>query len=188
MAFRVGDHVKILDEDGEGTIVQLIGNTATVELDGFPFDFPTTSLIRVDEDNNLTHQAHQKDFEELVTTEKKNKIKEVLMHIPMDVFDKMSRKGHPELDLHIHELVDQPGKMTNSEMLEVQINRLEKFIHSCIHQSVSEFVVIHGVGEGVLKFEVRKVLDSHGNIIYRDADYGEYGIGATYVQIKGLFS
>jgi len=188
MAFRIGDHVKILDEDGEGIIVRLNGNMATVELDGFPFDFLTTSLIRVDEDNNLIHQAHQKDFEELVRNDLSTNHKEVLMHIPMNVFDKISRRGYPELDLHIHELVDQPKKMTNSEMLEVQIHRLEKFIHSCIHQSVSEFVVIHGVGEGVLKSEVRKVLESHGNIVFRDADYGEYGIGATQVQIKGLFS
>jgi hypothetical protein len=189
MAFQIGDHVKILDEDGEGIVIGIKDRyTAIVELDGFPFDFPITHLIRVDDDNGLIHQAHHKDFDHLIDNDEKSNVNEVLMHIPIEVFDKVSRQGYPELDLHIHELVDKPQKMNNSEMLEIQVHRLERFIHSCIDKSVSEFVVIHGVGEGVLKIEVRKVLESHGNMVYRDANYQEYGVGATYVKILGLFS
>lgn len=189
MAFQIGDHVKILDEDGEGIVVELKNlNTAVVELDGFPFDFPITHLIKVDQDNNLVHKAHHKDFDHLMDTESKSNLNEVLMHIPTEVFDKISRNGYPELDLHIHELVDKPQKMTNSEMLEIQIHKLERFIQACIEKSVSEFIVIHGVGEGVLRIEVRKVLESHGNMVFRDANYQEYGVGATYVKILGLYS
>jgi hypothetical protein len=188
MAFQIGDEVKILDENADGVILDFVTvSVAVVELDGFPFEFPVTSLMKVDGDNNLIHRADERDFEHLMSTGTASKLKEVLMHIPVKVFDKVSRKGYPELDLHIHELVDKPKSMTNSEMIELQTHRLEQFIHSCIDQSVSEFVVIHGVGEGVLRTEIRKVLQSHGNIDFKDADFREYGAGATYARILGLY-
>lgn len=189
MAFQVGDKVQILDEEGEGLITDFISvSTAVVDLDGFPFEFPITSLIKVDEDKNVVHKANERSFDHLLTDKIYKKEQEVLMHIPMNVFDKVSRNGFPEIDLHIHELVDKPKTLTNSEMVEIQTHRLERFIQSCIDKSVSEFVIIHGVGQGVLRTEIRKVLESHGNIRFRDADFREYGAGATYARILGLYS
>lgn len=189
MAFQVGDRVQILDEEGEGVITGFLGRAiALVDLGDFQFEYPITELIRVDEDNNLVHKAHERDFEKLLNSSNPQKVKEVLQFIPIEVFDKVSRAGYPEIDLHIHELVDKPKTLTNSEMLEIQIHRLERFIMSCSHKSVTEFVVIHGVGEGVLRTEVRKVLSSHGNISFQDASYHEYGYGATYAKIRGIFT
>tara|TARA_R110002050_G_scaffold20348_1_gene57684 strand:- start:74529 stop:75098 length:570 start_codon:yes stop_codon:yes gene_type:complete len=189
MAFRIGDKVQILDEEGEGVITGFkSNNVVTVELDGFPFDYAITHLIKVVNDNQVVHNADKRSFEHLLKEGSVNGKKEVLMHIPMEVFDKVNSRGFPEIDLHIHELVDKPKSLTNGEMLEIQIQRLERFIQSCIEKSVSEFVVIHGVGQGVLKIEIRKVLDSHGNIRFRDADFNEYGAGATHARILGLFS
>lgn len=188
MAFEIGDKVKILDENADGIILDFVSvGIAIIELDGFPFEFPVTSLLKVDDENNLIHRANERDFDHLMTEGATSKLKEVLMHIPVKIFDKVSRKGVPELDLHIHELVDKPKAMTNSEMIELQTHRLEQFIHSCMEKSVSEFVVIHGVGEGVLRNEIRKVLQSHGNINFNDADFREYGAGATYARILGLY-
>jgi dsDNA-specific endonuclease/ATPase MutS2 len=45
-------------------------------------------------------------------------------------------------------------------------------------------VVIHGVGEGVLRHEIRKVLDIyHPNFEFQDASYEEFGYGATEIRI-----
>ena len=189
MGFKVGDKVKILDENGEGVITKLVSNNAAmVELDGFDFEFELSNLMIVGADNQIIHKAHEKDFDHLLNEPKRRNVKEVLQHIPIEVLDKTNSKGLPEIDLHIYELVDKPRDLTNSEMLAIQIQRLEHFIHNCIVQSVSEFVVIHGVGEGVLKTEVHKVLVSHGNIDFEEADFREYGAGATRVWIRGLFS
>ena len=188
MGFKVGDKVKILDEDGEGVITQLVANhAALVDLDGFDFEFELSSLMKVGTDNIIIHKAHEKDFDHLLADPQANKQKEVLQHIPLEVLDKLSTKGLPEIDLHIYELVDKPRDLTNTEMLAIQIQRLEHFIHNCIVQSVSEFVIIHGVGEGVLRTEVHKVLISHGNIEFKDADFREYGVGATRATIRGLY-
>jgi len=189
MAFKVGDTVKILDEHGEGVITKIISHSAAmVDLDGFDFEFELSNLIKVDGDNNIVHKAHEKDFDHLIEDPKQANIKEVLQHIPIEVLDKLNTRGMPEIDLHIYELVDKPRDLTNSEMLAIQIQRLEHFIHNCIVQSVSEFVIIHGVGEGVLKTEVHKVLVSHGNIEFTEADFREYGAGATQAIIRGLYA
>jgi len=189
MGFKVGDTVKILDEDGEGVITQLVSHTAAmVDLDGFEFEFELSNLIKVDGDNNIIHKAHEKDFDHLLDDPKPHSGKEVLQHIPIEVLDKVNSRGLPEIDLHIYELVDKPRDLTNNEMLAIQIQRLEHFIHNCIVQSVSEFIVIHGVGEGVLKVEVHKVLVSHGNIEFEEANFREYGAGATHAIIRGLYA
>jgi len=189
MAFRVGDKVQILDEEGDGIITGFLASKmAIVDLDGFPYEFPITQLMKVDDDNNLHHNADERSFEHLLTDKVYKKEQEVLMHIPINVFDNVSRGGYPEIDLHIHELVDKPKTLNNTEMIEIQVHRLERFIQTCIEKSVSEFVVIHGVGQGVLRTEIRKVLESHGNIKFSDADFREYGAGATYCRILGLFS
>ena len=189
MGFKVGDKVKILDEDGEGVITQLVSNhSVMVDLDGFDFEFELSNIVKVGADNKIVHKAHEKDFDHLLEDPKANLQKEVLQHIPIEVHGKLSARGLPEIDLHIYELVDKPKDLTNNEMLAIQIQRLEHFIHNCIVQSVSDFVIIHGVGEGVLRTEVHKVLVSHGNIEFEEADYKEYGIGATRATIRGLFA
>jgi dsDNA-specific endonuclease/ATPase MutS2 len=189
MAFKVGDRVHIIDEDSEGIITQLnSGNIAFVEIDGFEYEFEISQLLKVNADKSLTHKATEKSFEHLLENKVYKRSQEVIMHRPVKLFDKVSRFGYPELDLHIHELVHKPKDLTNSEMIEIQIHRLENFIQSCTTKSVTEFVIIHGVGQGVLRTEIRKVLQSHGNIKYNDANFREYGAGATHAKILGLFT
>lgn len=189
MGFKVGDKVKILDEYGEGVITEIaLNNAVMVEIDGIEFPFTISNLIMVDDNNNLIHKAHEKDFDHLLNEVNRIKRKEVLQHIPINIMDRVSSRGLPEIDLHIHLLVDKPRDLSNTEMLGIQTQRLEHFIHDCMEQMVAEFVIIHGVGEGVLRTEIRKVLKSHGNIEFNDADFKEYGAGATYAKIRGLFA
>jgi hypothetical protein len=188
MAFKKGDVVRLLDEDGEGIVQELLpNNRVLILIDDFSFEFALSEIIMVSEGNIIIHQPSIK--EELVHIERKtsSKSKEVLQHIPKKVFNKVSNLGYPEIDLHIYELVDKPKNLTNSEMLQIQSFRLEQFIQDCIENLVNEFVVIHGVGEGVLRLEVRKILESHGNIDFSDADFREYGSGATHARVRGLF-
>jgi DNA-nicking Smr family endonuclease len=49
-------------------------------------------------------------------------------------------------------------------------------------QHIHKLIVIHGVGEGVLKNEIRTYLSQQDQIEVYDADYSEYGKGATTVE------
>ena len=52
-----------------------------------------------------------------------------------------------------------------------------------MRKRLQQVVFIHGVGEGVLKAELHTLLRRYDGIRFSDADYREYGQGATQVWI-----
>ena len=52
-----------------------------------------------------------------------------------------------------------------------------------MEKDIQKIIVIHGVGEGVLKEEIRSYLSKQEGLEYYDADFREYGKGATAVEI-----
>jgi hypothetical protein len=89
-----------------------------------------------------------------------------------------------EVDLHIDELFDSIEGMTNNEMLAYQVNYFIKMLESAIANKFFKIVFIHGVGNGKLKEEIRKILkESYPFLKTYDATTAKYGIGATEVQI-----
>ena len=71
--------------------------------------------------------------------------------------------------------------MSNYEIVQIQIRHCEFTIEKAIKNNVSRLVVIHGKGEGVLKEEVRQLLKKY-QVEAKDADYRNYGFGATEVR------
>lgn len=69
-------------------------------------------------------------------------------------------------------------------MLMIQLNYAERKLNEAIEKRVKKIVFIHGVGEGVLRSELRKVFDSYTQLSYHDASYSSYGIGATEVHLR----
>lgn len=89
------------------------------------------------------------------------------------------------LDLHIEELVENPAHLSSHQKLQIQLDYFEKELHNAIANNVKKITVIHGVGNGRLKYEVREYLknvDEVKNI--EDAPYKTHGYGATVVYIK----
>lgn len=86
-----------------------------------------------------------------------------------------------EIDLHIEELIDKHKHLTNGEIVNIQLNALEDKINSAIRNNCKELVVIHGVGKGVLRDEVRKLIKNMG-FRYSDGSYAKYGYGATLLE------
>jgi Domain of unknown function (DUF2027)/Smr domain len=90
-----------------------------------------------------------------------------------------------EVDLHIHELVDDHSNMSNTEMLDTQMSRFTTALDGGIIAGTKKMVFIHGIGNGKLKLEVIKKLDrKYPKLRYQDASFKEYGYGATMVLIK----
>ena len=89
-----------------------------------------------------------------------------------------------EVDLHIHELLDDFRGLSNGEMLEIQMRKFREELDNAMRKGVKKIVFIHGVGAGVLKLEIRKELDRmKKKLDYQDASFKEYGYGATLVRI-----
>lgn len=98
---------------------------------------------------------------------------------------KEKKPGIEEVDLHIHELVDDNSKMENKEILDIQLAKFRTSLESAIIHKMRKIVFIHGVGNGKLKHEIRRTLDhEYKNLRYQDASFKEYGYGATMVLIS----
>lgn len=88
-----------------------------------------------------------------------------------------------EVDLHIEELIDNFKGMSNAEIIQVQLKHFQRTLDNAINEHYRKLIVIHGVGNGRLKQEVRNMLSSYRNLQYYDASYGKYGFGATEILI-----
>ena len=90
-----------------------------------------------------------------------------------------------EVDLHIHELLDDTRDLTNHEILEVQLGRFRNELETAIANGTRRIVFIHGIGNGTLKQELRQELNAkYKKYNFQDASFKEYGYGATMVILK----
>lgn len=97
---------------------------------------------------------------------------------------RQSRNDILEVDLHIHELLDDTTGMGNAEMLNYQLEVFRSTLEEYRSQKGKRIVFIHGKGDGVLR---RAILDElkrkYKNYTSQDASFREYGFGATMVTI-----
>jgi hypothetical protein len=106
---------------------------------------------------------------------------------PKVVVKKAETPDLVEVDLHIHELLEDTRSLTNHEMLEVQLGRFRNELETAIANGTRRIVFIHGIGNGTLKQELRKELSSkYKKYYFQDASFKEYGYGATMVILKNV--
>jgi hypothetical protein len=91
--------------------------------------------------------------------------------------------GEAEVDLHIHALVEDESSLDAGRMMQIQLDYVARSLDSAIQHGFKKVVYIHGVGAGILKIELRKLLESYDCIEFFDASIARYGIGATEVLI-----
>lgn len=91
-----------------------------------------------------------------------------------------------EVDLHIEELLDDMRGLTNGEMLNLQLEHARKKLDEAVTRNCRKLILIHGVGNGRLKTEIRQMLDGYAGLEYYDASYARYGIGATEVKLVNV--
>ncbi|WP_462317247.1 DUF2027 domain-containing protein [Marinilabilia sp.] len=89
-----------------------------------------------------------------------------------------------EVDLHIHEILDDTRGLSNGDMLKVQMDRFHEVMEENQKNKGQKIVFIHGIGNGTLKHEVRRQLNTrYKKHNFQDASFREYGYGATMVII-----
>ena len=181
MNFKVGQKVVFLHEKGSGVIksINSLGKYVIDDIDGFEktyFDYEIGPVHA--EDYNLDGEDISIIKEESFQVKTGGNVRQDVLtgrRRPMDIW---------EIDLHSHEIIESERGLTNTEILRMQLSAFRVFFERARNQSIRKVIVIHGVGEGVLKFEVRQILDKVIGVRYYDADFREYGKGATEVEIS----
>ncbi len=104
---------------------------------------------------------------------------------PKTIVRKVASSDLVEIDLHIHELLEDTRGLSKHEMLEVQLGRFRNELDAAIQNGSKRIVFIHGIGNGTLKQELRKELSTkYKKYDFQDASFKEYGFGATMVILK----
>ena len=175
--FQVGDKVSVLDDAIDGVVVKINGDTITIETtDGFPLSFKTNELIKIGNADAMTLNFNKNEVIKAKEIPKPNYINK----------EKKSKKEVPvpEFDLHIEKLVKNYKSMSNYDILTLQSETAKKHIEFAIRNRIPKIVLIHGVGEGILKSELDFMLGRYEMITFQDANYQKYGLGATEVYFK----
>jgi len=172
--FSIGDLVEVLDETISGRVVGIQNEQITLAtVDGFEMVFESSQLIPASKNIQVSnYEAARIKHEKEVPNKRK----------PPKVRPKERSGPKLEVDLHIHQLTGSTRGMTNFDMLNLQLDTAKRQLEFAIRKRIQKVVFIHGVGEGVLKEEL-KYLFKRYPVDFYDADYQKYGLGATEVYI-----
>lgn len=89
------------------------------------------------------------------------------------------------IDLHITEDIRNSEWYDPKESLSIQINLFERELDNALVRGIDELIVIHGIGEGVLKSAIHKILKQHPHISdYKNEYHPLYGWGSTKIIFK----
>lgn len=144
------------------------------------FDEPALLYTIIKNDNTASTEIDGKALEKALQSKK---------HIEeQPATSSISKKATPEIievDLHIHELLDDTTGMSNKDMLDYQLKTLHETIATYKHKRGQKIVFIHGKGDGVLRKAILDELKKKYNQMqWQDASFREYGFGATMLTIR----
>ncbi len=176
MELQIGDKVSFLNEEGQGVVKSFPDKKHALVLrdDGIE----VTYLLRY-----LVPYAGHHDYQLSPAEESKfikAKLKQDIRKAPKP---KVVQEKKMEVDLHMYELVKSTKNLTNGEMLQIQLRHFHAKMKEAQAKKLTKIVFIHGVGEGVLRSEIRHELRKYENVEFLDGDYREYGQGATEVRL-----
>lgn len=179
MKFSVGEKVSFLYEKGGGIVRRFDQQNRIVVEDetGFERPFLSSEIAKIHgTDYKMENYTDKINDDETLSTANYFVKQEIL---------EGSKKSSDvwEIDLHIEELLDSHIGLSNTEILIKQMSEFRSFFKRAQEKSIPKLIIIHGVGEGVLKNEIRMFLSKKENLEFFDASYMEYGKGATEVRL-----
>lgn len=166
MVFSLGEKVKFIHETGFGIVKKQISiNKYLVENEfGLELQILEQHLVKIHSEN-YPNKVVIKDIENTKRFKKKTPTK-------------------LEIDLHTENLNIDTKFWSNGEILQFQIRKAIEFTEKMISMNQNRFIIIHGVGEGILKTEIRTRLSKFSGLSFRDADSTDFGNGATLVTVN----
>ncbi len=168
MSYRIGQEIVFLHDVGGGIVREVQNERVRVEDgDGFSNWYSIRDVAPVLGDLANSKVVRKDDSPK----PKRNK-------------KPLSRDSFREIDLHIEVLVEDHAHMTNTEIIHKQLFALRQFMQQALCDRIRRVVIIHGVGEGVLREEVHVYLKGLDTLEIRHANHHEYGWGATEVILR----
>ena len=147
---KIGDKIKFLKSNDFGTIVNIISERKIQVEDSSLFltVVNVKDIVKFD-DHTDTVQAYG---DVMFSKESKENTS----------VKKMSRQNLNEvkIDLHIENLSNDFLAMTNFEIVQIQLKKCEDALIKAINSNAQKLIIVHGIGEGVLKKEVHNLLSS----------------------------
>lgn len=178
--FNIGDEVTVLDDSFSGRVKGFKKDRVIIETpEGFELDFEAQELVKIADTGDMKSLFSSQSLSSVLKDKEEPKKRSF-------VKEKRSKKDEfvLEVDLHIEKLVPNKKGMSNYDILTLQTETAKRQIDFAIRNRMPKVVLIHGVGEGILKAELDFLLGRYDNISFQDANYRKYGLGATEVYIK----
>jgi dsDNA-specific endonuclease/ATPase MutS2 len=166
MEFKNGEQVTILNEAGTFVFVGVKNSRALIE-DEFGFE-------------------REIEFRYLV--KRRNVAVEVPVvksdDVPTGKIKKEAKHELPEIDLHIENLLKSAVGMSAHDKFTFQISTFKRFVNEMLRQRKTKFRVIHGIGEGKLKSELRLLLQNKKGFQMHDDNVVNGKIGASLIEVQ----
>lgn len=163
--FVLGEQVSILEESGIYLVREIFFDTVRIE-DEFGFDQIIETKFIVKRRKISIDKIQEKDRPPNKTKSPK---KELVFH---------------EIDLHIENLISIDLQMSPHDKFTLQIERFKQFANQMIQKKITKFRVIHGVGEGRLKSEIRLLVDAKSGIKMHDDNIFNGKVGASLIEMQ----
>ena len=143
--------------------------------------------------NNLPHFSHI--LFENYPVKPKEEVKDTfsldaLRNKGFKVYDAKDARKHlapprSVIDLHIEKLTDRWKHLSNFEILSIQLKEFEKYFDLSVSHYQPSLIVIHGVGEGILRDEIHNLLKYKKEVkSFVNQYHPNYGYGATEIFFK----
>lgn len=86
------------------------------------------------------------------------------------------------IDLHIGKLEKHYQLLSSADILQIQLRNCRYFIDKAIRYRLDKIYLVHGLGKGILKDEIHKLLNGYPDIVSFNNNYHpRFGFGATEV-------
>ena len=161
---KIGDEVSVVDEDLNGIVTSVHGNVVVFQ-DDFGFTHQYSKNMLVPKNADL--------YEDIKIIKKEE---------PKKITSKKHSKNVLVLDLHFHNLVDNPNDYNSFERLFIQREKLLETLEFCKKHNLKRLKIVHGIGDGVLQNIVWETLEAQANIDFYNKEILHHQSGAVMVE------
>lgn len=162
MDFKIGDKVLFKNENLKGKVIKINSNykITVVSSDGFELDVAVIDLVKIEKGTDKAtaygEYTYTKDVDRRTSKSQKRQKSQTVLKV----------------DLHIELLTSNYHYLDNFEIIQMQLNECHKKIQQALDSNISKLIIVHGIGAGVLKSEVHKLLKNYKLRFYLSKDAG----------------
>lgn len=166
ISFKIGEKIILKEDRTKAKIVLHIGDRKVKIEDenGFVYIVNNSEILPLDSetDNSSSYGSSFILKDEDIVPFKQSSPKK----------NKTDKGGRVKIDLHIENLTSYYNHMQNAEIVKVQMDYCKKELDEAMLKSKHSLEIVHGIGEGVLKAEVHKLLKLYNLTFFESHDSG----------------